>query len=204
MADATLATRLHLGGLVVVAVEASRMELDVLCEMLLGFGVRKLARFRLVEEAQAGLRRDPIDLLFVGSVPGDPDEYGLTTWLRRDGLAANRTAPVVLLTGHTQAANVLRARDCGASIVLAKPVLPAVLFDRLAWLVRDRRAFIDVPSYAGPDRRFRKLGPPPGADGRRRGDLLPNPGDAAPQPGEAKKPSMPQRGTDALLPVTTG
>ncbi len=201
MADATLDTRLHLGSLAVVAVEASRMELDVLCEMLLGFGVRRLARFRLVEEAQAGLRQDPIDLLFVGSVPGDPDEYGLTTWLRRDGLAANRTAPVVLLTGHTQAANVLRARDCGASVVLAKPVQPAVLFDRLAWLVLDRRAFIDVSSYIGPDRRFRKLGSPPGADGRRRSDLLLNSGDAL---GEAKEPSMPQSGTDALLPVTTG
>ena len=196
MADATFDTRLHLGGLAVVAVEASRMELEVLCEMLLGFGVRKLARFRLAEEAQTGLRRDSIDMLFVGSIPGDPDGYGLTTWLRRDGLAANRTAPVVLLTGHTQAANVLRARDCGASVVLAKPVQPAVLFDRLAWLVRDRRAFIDVPAYAGPDRRFQQLGPPPGADGRRRGDML-----AEPEPTE--EPNMPQGGFDPSLPVAT-
>lgn len=195
MADETLGTRLHLGGLMVVAVEASRMELEVLCEMLLGFGVRKLARFRQAEEAQAGLLRDAIDLLFVGSAPGDPDGYGLTAWLRREGLAANRTAPVVLLTGHTQAANVLRARDCGASVVLAKPVQPAMLFDRLAWLVRDGRPFIDVAAYAGPDRRFRKLGPPPGMEGRRRDD----PPSGA---GSARGAGMSQGGTDGVLPVT--
>ncbi len=67
---------------------------------------------------------------------------------------------------------------------------------------------IDASSHAGLDRRFRKLGPPPGADSPRRSDLLLNLGVAPPKPrdapGGAKEPSMPQRGAGALLPVTTG
>ena len=36
---------------------------------------------------------------------------------------------------------------------------------------RDQRAFITSKAYCGPDRRFQKLGPPPGTDGRRHDDL---------------------------------
>ena len=79
-----------------------------------------------------------------------------------------------------QAAKVLRARDCGVSVVLAKPVQPAVLFDRLAWLARDRQAFIDVPACAGPTGASSSSG--------HRG------GDAPANLGPAKEPDMPQGG----------
>jgi DNA-binding response OmpR family regulator len=76
-----------------------------------------------------------------------------------------------LLTGHTQRANVIRARDCGASFVVAKPILPKVLYSRIVWLAKDRRDFIDVESYCGPNRRFQNVGPPEGMEGRRSDDL---------------------------------
>lgn len=175
MAEPTLDVRLYLGGLHAVVAEANPLEMEVLCETLLGLGIRKLVRCRQAEEARDEIQRDGVDLLLVGSVPGstadDPGEYGLANWVRQDGPEATRAAPLMMLTGHTQRVNVLRARDCGVSVVLAKPVQAAALFDRLAWLVRDRRPFISVPSYAGPDRRFQKLGPPPGMAGRRGDDL---------------------------------
>ena len=131
------------------------------------------------------------------SVPGSPDEYGLIGWVRRDGPEAMRAVPLLLQTGHTQRTNVLRARDCGASVVLAKPVQPTMLFERLGWLARDQRPFISVPSYAGPDRRFQKLGPPDGTAGRRSDDL-------SLQVGEASGENMSQAQIDALLnPVAT-
>lgn len=191
MVDAVLDVRLRLGSLRVVVVEANPLELEVACETLLGFGVRRLGRFRTAADAQEGLQRDSADLVVVGSVPGSPDEYGVIQWVRRDGPEPLRAVPLLLQTGHTQQADVLRARDCGASVVLAKPVQPSALFERVAWLARDRRPFIAVPSYAGPDRRFQKLGPPPGMAGRRADD--------PPQAGEAREGNMPQDEIDALL-----
>ena len=89
-----------------------------------------------------------------------------------------------------QAVKVLRARDCGVSVVLAKPVQPAVLFDRLAWLVRDRRAFIDVPANAVPTGASSSSGRRQGAVGCRGGDVPAN-------LGPAKKPDMQRSGVGA-------
>lgn len=192
MADAGLDVRLHLGSLQVAVIEANGLELEVACEMLTGLGVRRLVRYRTAAEAQEGLMRDGADLVVVGSVPGSPDEYGLIGWVRRDAPEATRAVPLLLQTGHTQRSNVLRARDCGASVVLAKPVQPSTLFERVGWLARDQRPFISVPSYAGPDRRFQKLGPPSGTAGRRADDL-------PLEVGEASGGNMSQEEIDALL-----
>jgi DNA-binding response OmpR family regulator len=163
--------RLYFGGLSVLALESSLLELDLLVQVLTGFKVRTLARFTQAEAAWAHLEHEPADLLFVGSSTGAMDEFEFIRKLRRAKDVATRMAPTILLTGHTQRANVLRARDCGASFVVAKPILPKVLYSRIVWLAKDRRDFIDVESYCGPNRRFQNQGPPAGMEGRRSDDL---------------------------------
>jgi hypothetical protein len=54
-------------------------------------------------------------------------------------------------------------------MVIAKPISPANLYDRLAWIALTQRQFVDAPSYFGPDRRFKIEGYPNGV-GRRKGD----------------------------------
>ena len=71
-----------------------------------------------------------------------------------------------MLTSHARAQNVERARDCGANLVLAKPISPKMIYDRLLWIAEDPRPFVLTRSYIGPDRRF-KEGPPLGAADRR-------------------------------------
>jgi DNA-binding response OmpR family regulator len=92
-------------------------------------------------------------------------------WLRRSNLPQNRFTPVLIVTGHTLESKVTEARDCGANFTVVKPVTPQVLLERIMWAARDKRQFVDVPSYAGPDRRFKFTGPPPGIQGRRADDL---------------------------------
>ena len=107
MADAGLAVRLYPGSLQVAVIEANGLELEVPCGMLAGLGIRRLARCNAVEEAQEGLLRDGADLVVLGSAPGSPGECGMIGWVRRDAPAAMRAVQ----TGHTQRADVLRARD---------------------------------------------------------------------------------------------
>ena len=63
------------------------------------------------------------------------------------------------------------ARDAGANIVVAKPMSPSGLYDRLGWIVFNPRPFVDCATYFGPDRRF-KIEGYPGGVGRRKGDKV--------------------------------
>lgn len=193
-ASANFNSRLYFGALTVLLVEANELEAEILTQVLSSFKVRSTARMRSSAQAQTFLDRDAAQLIVVGGLQSaeEPDEYDLIRWVRRSTSEALRTTAVILLTGHTLQTNVLRARDCGANFVIAKPITPKVMYDRVAWLAKDPRPFIGHANYTGPDRRFQKLGPPPGTDGRRHDDL-------SLAVGEAKAPNLSQSEIDAML-----
>ncbi|WP_216851075.1 response regulator [Acidisphaera sp. L21] len=190
-----LDSRVYFGALSVVLVESNDLEAEILTQVLSGFKVRGMTRFAGATEAEAHLQRDTADLLVVGAArgkEGDLDEYDLIRRIRRNKAGGARTAPIILLAGHTSQVNVMRARDCGASFVVAKPITPQVLYERIMWLAKDARPFITADTYTGPDRRFQKLGPPAGMEGRRKDDL-------SLRVGEAKAPNLSQSEIDAML-----
>lgn len=186
------APRLYLRGLAVLVVESNPQEQDIMAQMLAGFDVRRIDRRGDAAGAMDLLRRERADLIIVGAALPGADGYDLVRQLRRATTVASREAPVLLLSGHTRAADVSKARDCGANWVLVKPVMPLTLYGRIAWLARCERAFVDSETYAGPDRRFRNAGPPAGTNGRRKDDL---PIDV----GEATSANMSQAEIDALV-----
>jgi two-component system chemotaxis response regulator CheY len=75
------------------------------------------------------------------------------------------------MTSDTREAAIKTARDVGANMVVAKPMSPASLYDRLAWVAFNPRQFVDSETYFGPDRRF-KIEGYPGGVGRRKGDKV--------------------------------
>ncbi len=188
-------SRVYFGALNVVLVEANDLEADIVAQVMAGFKVRGITRFRNAAEVEEHLERDAADLLVIGSTrgrEGDVDEYDLVRRVRRNKAGGARMAPIILLAGHTSQSNVLRARDCGASFVVAKPITPQVLYERIMWLAKDARPFVTGDSYTGPDRRFQKLGPPAGTEGRRKDDL-------SLKVGAAKMPNLSQSEIDAML-----
>ena len=190
-----LDSRVYFGALSVVLVESNDLEADIVAQVLTGFKVRGITRFRGSAEAQEHLNRGAADLVVVGAArsrEGDLDEYDFVRRIRRNKAGTARTAPIILLAGHTSQNNVLRARDCGASFVVAKPITPQILFERILWLAKDARPFVTADAYAGPDRRFQKRGPPAGTEGRRKDDL-------SLKVGEAKMPNLSQSEIDAML-----
>jgi DNA-binding response OmpR family regulator len=190
-----LDSRAYFGALTVVLVESNDLEAEILSQVLTGFKVRGIVRFASAAEAEGHLARETADLLVVGSARGKEggiDEYDLVRRIRRNKSGGGRMAPIILLAGHTSQGNVLRARDCGASFVVAKPITPQVLYERIMWLAKDARPFVTCDSYTGPDRRFQKLGPPAGTEGRRKDDL-------SLRVGEATAPNLSQSEIDAFL-----
>jgi len=166
--------------------------LNILCEMFAGFGVNAPRRCQSLVECKAVVQERAINLMVIDSALSDAEGYEFISWLRRAELDPNSFAPVILLTGHTRPSQVFRGRDAGASFVVAKPAAPAVMMQRIIWLMNDQRKFVSSPGYCGPDRRVKALGPPVGMKGRRHDDL-------SAEVGIAKTPNLEQNEIDALF-----
>lgn len=182
--------KLNLSEVLVVLAGSSAMEVDMLAQVFSGFGVRDLRRAESVDEL-ARVVAGGVDLLVADAVMDAAGVMEVVRNLRR-APDDSRYAPVVLTTTNASPAMLTQARDSGVNYVVVKPLAPRVLFERLVWIAKDRRGYVDSERYVGPDRRVRTLGPPSGMAGRRAGDL-------SAEVGAAKEPNMSQNDIDALM-----
>ena len=142
-----------------MVVDDSSFGLDLTCQALRGFGIRTSYTCQSAAEAMEILADRSIDLLVVDCEMPGVDGYELVRWLRRSG-QANALAPVIMTAAHLRRSKIAEARDCGANFVVTKPFSAATLLERIVWVARDMRPFLEVGDYFGPDRRFRELNPP--------------------------------------------
>lgn len=184
-------TKINLTGATVLAVDRSAQTLTMLDEILRGFGVGARHLCATAKEARAIFEGGAIDLIVV-DVANEDEGARFLAWARRSGIAPNNVAPVIATMGHVCKKDLMRARDSGANFVLTKPLKADVLLQRIQWIARENRAFVETPSYVGPDRRFRNMGPPAGTQGRRADDLSLAVGDAL-------EPNMEQNEIDTLF-----
>jgi DNA-binding response OmpR family regulator len=145
--------------------------INIMTQIISAFGVKKFYKCGTLDEAKEIIVSEELHLIFVNANLKESPAYDFISWLRGANLQPNSFTPVVLVTGHTQRSSVERARDCGANIVLAKPVSPASTLERITLLAREKRPFVSCSTYIGPDRRFHDIGPPDGK-GRRHTDAI--------------------------------
>jgi len=187
--------RINLEKLVVMLVDDNPQSLDILGQVVSGFGVRSVVRCNSGEEARIQLSKGQFDLVITDAYMPEIDGYALTSWIRREAPEQNRFVPIILITAHTRKTDVTKARDCGANYTIAKPIRPKTVLERIYWIAKEDRMFIEVDSYAGPDRRFRREGPPAGMDGRRAEDL-------SAHVGQATMPNLSQDQINAMMKPT--
>ncbi len=160
---------INLTGARTMVVDDSTFAMDLTIQALLGFGIRTRHACTSAIDAIAILKEQTIDLLVVDCEMPEMDGFELVRWLRRSGLDPNAFAPVIMTAAHIRRPRVAEALDCGASFIITKPFSPATLLERVVWVARDGRPFLEVGDYFGPDRRFRAV-PPPGQE--RRADAI--------------------------------
>lgn len=187
--------RINLEKLVVLLVDDNPQSLDILAQVVTGFGVRQIVRCGSAKEARDQLSKSQFDLVISDAQMPEMDGYALSAWIRRESPEYNHFVPIILVTAHTRKSDVMKARDCGANYTITKPIRPKTVLERIFWIAKEDRMFIEVESYAGPDRRFRREGPPPGMDGRRSEDLSAN-------VGEATSPNLSQDQINAMMKPT--
>ena len=173
-------------------VDDNNQSLDIMSQVVSGFGVRQLIKCGSAAEARAALSRNTVDFIVTDAQMPDEDGFEFTKWVRKEATDAHKHVPIVIVTGHTPRRDVMRARDCGAHFVVTKPLTPKVLLERIFWVAQDTRSFVECDSYTGPDRRTKRLGPPAGTEGRRHDDLKG-------ALGAAEEPNMSQDAINALM-----
>mgnify|MGYP001221117478 CR=1 FL=1 len=154
-----------------LALDQSDHGCKILSQIVRGFGLRDVRAFTHAAEARQALCAATFDLIIADPAVEGEEGILLVRWLRRQERNPNRFAPIILISGHSTPTLVRRARDCGANFLVAKPLTPEALLERILWIARDRRPFVEVGEYLGPDRRFKSQGPPCGGNERRASDV---------------------------------
>lgn len=150
---------INLASATTMVVDDSSFALDLTCQALRGFGIRSSYNCQSAAEAMGILADQPIDLLVVDCEMPSVDGYELVRWLRRSA-KGNAMTPVIMTAAHMRRSKITEARDCGANFVVTKPFSASTLLERIVWVARDSRPFLEVGDYFGPDRRIRDQGPP--------------------------------------------
>jgi CheY-like chemotaxis protein len=139
----------HLNAIVADEDKVSR---ELIAEMLRKGGMRDIRLVSDGSQAFAAIgQRIPSFLLLDCELPHD----GLTTLrhIRASRIDAVRKLPVLMVSTQTTRARVEALRDSGVSEILTKPITAAALSTRIDAAIAHHRAFIDGPTFVGPDRR---------------------------------------------------
>jgi CheY-like chemotaxis protein len=159
----------NLRDLVILVADPNAYARRITNGILRGFGANKVLEVEQALSLFQVLSGQKIDILLCDTRLPPHGGLMLTRTIRRNANNENRTIPILLMSSDTGESTIKNARDAGANIVVAKPMSPKSLYDRLAWIAFNPRPFIDTATYFGPDRRF-KIEGYPGGVGRRKGD----------------------------------
>lgn len=141
--------------------------------MLRGFGANQVYDAQTIEAAQRQMRLTPCDIVILDYMLGSEEGVTFARWLRNDPDSPGPYTPIILLTGHADRPRIMAARDAGVNEFCVKPITPADLMKRIAWVIDKSRPFVRSPTYFGPDRR--RHDDPKYAGPERRADRAPKP-----------------------------
>lgn len=146
-------TPLDLSRLSVLVVDDSLNIRKLVSEMLRSIGLKTVKQASSGIEVFEILKTSPVDLIIMDLVMDQLDGIETAKLLRQGTDSPNRTVPIILITGHTERSNIMRARDAGINEVIAKPFSAQVLLDHLRHVLTQKREWIATAHYTGPDRR---------------------------------------------------
>jgi two-component system chemotaxis response regulator CheY len=160
---------MNLRDLVILVADQSSYMTMLIHSMLRGFGSNRVLEVRNSLSVFQALIGQKVDILICDSRLPPHGGLALTNTIRGKTDNEHRTIPILIMASDSRESTIKQARDAGANMVIAKPISPANLYDRLSWVAFNPRKFVDTASYFGPDRRYKIEGFPKGI-GRRKGD----------------------------------
>jgi CheY-like chemotaxis protein len=157
--------RINLRNVTTLLLDSDPFTRGLISQMLRGFGMDFPTACETGAQAKHHLTHHYADLVIIEGAMSDMLGAELIRWIRRQEKSPFRFVPIVVMSGYTQLRLISDLRDAGANLVVKKPLSPSALFDRITWLARNARPFIEAGDFIGPDRRWREVEP---ADGMRK------------------------------------
>jgi two-component system chemotaxis response regulator CheY len=151
--------RLNFRDISAVLVDRNAYGRSMVSQMLRAFGLPTVFPCGSGAEAQEILVQNYVDLCIVEADLPDMKGADLIRWIRREQKEPLRFVPILALSGYTQMRMLTSLRDAGGNLIVKKPLSAQALFDRIGWLARTPRSYIETANYVGPDRRFRNVPP---------------------------------------------
>jgi len=142
-----------LGQLSALIVEDNEHMRILLRTLLKAFGIRDVKECAEGGEALRCLQERMPDFLLSDLTMVPMDGLKLTRAIRSSEDRLGSVLPIILVTGYTERRRIEAARDAGVTEILAKPVTPAGLFQRIEEIVLRPRPIVRTPTYHGPCRR---------------------------------------------------
>jgi PleD family two-component response regulator len=139
----------------VLIVDDNRYMIMLIAEILLGLGIRNVAKFTDPADAFKELAILPVDLVVCDHAMNLLSGIEFVQMLRTSKDSPNPFVPVIMVSGYGDMATVTAARDAGVSEFLIKPISAKSLYMRVLEVINNPRAFIRSKTYFGPNRRRR-------------------------------------------------
>lgn len=138
--------------------------------------VRNIVSYGTAKATVAAIRMfGPPDILFVRLQPDSGDGFALCRAIRSPGSFPHPYMPLVAVCKDATQRCVRAARDAGFDEFLLCPYSPRTLRERLTAILDDRRGFVRVSGYFGPDRRRGAMAQWLGAERRSAPTLMTDP-----------------------------
>ncbi|HXJ00195.1 MAG TPA: response regulator [Micropepsaceae bacterium] len=144
-----------LGPLTALIVEDNEHMRILLRTMLKAFGIREIFECKEGGEALRFIKHKMPDFALVDLAMAPMDGLHFTQAVRALPDKTDCVLPIIMVTGYTERRRIEAARDAGVTEILAKPVTPAGLFQRIEEIVLRPRPFVRTSTYCGPSRRRR-------------------------------------------------
>lgn len=144
--------------------------LQIVRAVLNGFDCRHVLEVRTADDAMSHLREHKADIVILDIQLEDGSGMDLLADIRAAADISLSFMPVIMLTAHSELAEVQAARDAGANEFCNKPLVPSALFQRIVAVIEKPRPFVRVDGYFGPDRRRKTDVPYRGPERRTRPD----------------------------------
>ena len=141
-----------LSNLTVLIVEKHAQMRTIFRQVMRELGIPRIYDAYDPEEGFARFNDFKPDILFIDWAPGF-DGLNLVQSIRGGKHTSDPYVAIIMVSSLTEQHHIIKARDAGATEYIAKPVSAKMFYDRIVAVIENKRAFVRVETFVGPDRR---------------------------------------------------
>lgn len=136
----------------ILIIENHALMRRLMVEMLRGFGVQHIHQASSVPRAIEYVYGKRLDAVILDFFLDELDGADFAKHIRHDEDCLNREVPILLITGMPDHHKVVKVLDAGINGMMAKPIAPKDLYDRLHAMLTNPKPFVITNDYVGPMR----------------------------------------------------